>query len=480
MSGRFIVLRAAARVSVMTAMTWIAPRVAVAAPPADPDAVIPIVGAPAPERAPAPPAPAPELGADPDADPAPVPIEPEAEPEPTIVDAKPGDASDISRTRYTIGSGLAVASKNGRYSLEVRGRLQLRYDFEHPNVAGEPMQHLLQVRRLRVQLRGNVFSRYVKYYLQFGFSVQDMTSGLPSEAGIRRNPVRDARVQFERLRDFNVWIGQMKVPFSRQRVNSSAHLNMVDRTAINGEFSLDRDLGIQARSDDIGGLGKLAYQVGVFMGEGRNAYEFNDLGMLYVARFEVLPFGSFDDYREGDLARAERPGLSLAAAYAFQDRAHPDRGVLGNPPADGGTTNFHHVTADLLFKWHGVSVNTAFHLRRGFARRSGGALDDMGVAIPTTPARQGLSWFAQLGWVVPKIPLEFVGRYGLVRNIYGVNSSLPDSDEVGGGINWYFVGHDLKLQADYFRSWDQSMGSSLGEQARHGTDRVRVQFQVFF
>jgi phosphate-selective porin OprO/OprP len=473
------VVRSAGLASILT--TLLLPTIAIASPPSDPDAIVPIVPAPAPERAPAPTLPPPSPPDQAEGPVAPdVEAEPEPKPEPTLKGVEPGEESDISRARYTIGKGLAVESKNGRYSLQLRGRAQLRYDLEHPNEEGESTEHLLQVRRLRLQFRGHVFSKHVKYYLQFGFSIQDMSSGLPSEPAIRRNPVRDARVDFDRFRDFTVSVGQFKVPFSRQRVNSSAQLNMVDRTSTNAEFSLDRDLGIQASSKDIGGLGKLAYYVGVFMGEGRNAYEFSDPGMLYVGRFEVLPFGQFDDYGEGDLIRTKKPGLSLAAAYAFQDRAHPARGVLGEPPADGGTTNFHHVTADVLFKWHGVSLNTAFHLRRGFARRNGGALDDMGMPIPTVPARQGIAWFGQLGWVVPKIPLEFVGRYGLIRNIYGDASSLPDSDEAGAGINWYFVGHDLKLQVDYFRLWDASMGTSLAEQARNGTDRVRVQFQVFF
>ena len=86
----------------------------------------------------------------------------------------------------------------------------------------------------------------------------------------------------------------------------------------------------------------------------------------------------------------------------------------------------------------------------------------------------------KLGWLVPNIPLEFVARYGLTRNIYGANSSQPNNDEAGGGINWYFVGHNLKLQLDYFRLWDGSLGASYGEQARHGTDRIRLQLQVHF
>jgi hypothetical protein len=57
---------------------------------------------------------------------------------------------------------------------------------------------------------------------------------------------------------------------------------------------------------------------------------------------------------------------------------------------------------------------------------------------------------------------------------------MINMDEVGGGLNYYFVGHDLKLQLDYFRLSDQTMGASTAEALRHGTDRVRVQVQLYF
>ena len=402
--------------------------------------------------------------------------------ESTAFNAKAGDESDVEGSRYKIGKGYTLAAKDGRFSLQIRGRMQLREDIEHPNVEGGETHQLLQMRRARLVLMGTVFSPYIKYHFQFGFSPRDMQNDLPNEPGsIRRNPLRDARMEFDRLRDFTVWVGQFKVPFSRQRVISSANMNLVDRASVNAEFNLDRDLGIQFMSKDLGGLGgRLAYYAGVFMGEGRNPIDFSDSGLLYVGRLEVLPFGKFDDYGEGDLARTTKPGLSIGAGYAFQDRAHAARGTVGDYPADRGTTNFHHTTADLVFKLRGFSFSTAFHFRKGFKRVNGGAVDDMGSPIATVAARQGLGWYAQAGYMVPKIPLEVVGRYSLIRNIYAAQSSLPSSDEAGGGVNWYFVGHDLKLQLDYFRVWDQTLGASFKEAASHGTDRIRLQLQMYF
>ena len=400
----------------------------------------------------------------------------------TVRNAKWLDETPVAQSSYKIGKGYWLSSKDGRFSLQIRGRIQVRYDAEHPNVPGKDAVQSLQIRRMRLLLQGAVFSPFVKYHLQFGFSPRDMQNDLPSETGsIRRNPLRDARIEFDRLRDLHVWVGQFKVPFSRQRMMSSANMNLVDRSIVNGEFNLDRDLGVEVFSKDLGGLGhRLGYYAGVFLGEGRNSFDLTDFGMLYVGRLEVLPFGKFEDYSEGDLLRSHKPGLSIAGAYAYQDRAHAARGVVGDYPADLGTTDFHHVNADIIFKWHGVSLQTAFHLRKGLQRKGGGAVDADGAVIPTVPARSGVAWYGQLGWVVPKIPLEVVGRYSLIRNVYGATSSMLDADEAGGGVNWYFVGHDLKLQLDYFRLWDESLGATPREAASHGNDRVRLQLQVYF
>jgi phosphate-selective porin OprO/OprP len=479
----------ASSILLLAAATICAPAVALAAPPpAEPQREYgifePVTIDPPPDR-PQPSATEPAAPIEAPATEPAAPIEAPAEPEPpppTLGNLDQSQSPPLTQHRYKIGKGFMIGTKDGRYTLWIRARLQVRYDLDHPNVEGEEVVQTFQMRRARVLLAGNVFSPHIRYYIQFGFSPRDMSNDLPSdlEDSIRRNPLRDARIEIVRLRDFNIWIGQSKVPFSRQRRVSSSALNMVDRSLVNSEFSLDRDIGIQALSTDLGGIGKLAYYLGVHMGEGRNAFESRDAGLLYVARFEVTPFGKFEDYVEGDTERMKKPGLSIGAAYAFHDRAHAVKGVGGDPPADGGTTNFHHFTADLMFKWHGFSLLSGFHLRRGFARKNGGELDEEGLPIPTVPARSGIGWYGQLGWLVPKIPLEFVTRYGMTRNIYGAASTQPDNDEAGVGVNYYFVGHNLKLQFDYFRLWGSALGGSFSEQARHGTDRIRVQVQLYF
>ncbi len=58
----------------------------------------------------------------------------------------------------------------------------------------------------------------------------------------------------------------------------------------------------------------------------------------------------------------------------------------------------------------------------------------------------------QPGYLVPKIPLEIAGRHSVIRPL-GSDGSLSDRNEAGGGINYYFADHNLKLQLDHTRLW---------------------------
>jgi phosphate-selective porin OprO/OprP len=405
-----------------------------------------------------------------------------AEPIPVPAAVDPFEPVPLKTGRFVPGSGFELKSEDGRHMLRIRARVQTRYDIEIPHAAGEQTEQLLQIRRMRLQLQGHVFGEHNRYYVQFGFSPRDMTGGLVvGDGSIRRNPIRDARIELDYLRDFTVWVGQMKVPFSRQRVISSGDQQFVDRSLSNEVFNLDRDIGIQARSQDVGGLGgRLGYQAGVFMGDGRNAFELSTLGMLYVARIEVRPLGAFDDADEPDLGRTPRPRISLAGAYAYHDDAPGDRGVQGSVPADGGTTDLHHATADLLGKWKGLSIQGAFHWRKARRRNPGDAIDDMGMPIPVAAPLDAIGWLGQVGWLVPTIDLELLGRYSGVRRLGDASGELAFRDELGGGVGYYFFRHGLKLQLDYFRLWNANLGATPGEAISNGTDRVRLQLQLAF
>ena len=319
-----------------------------------------------------------------------------------------------------------------------------------------------QVRRARLVFLGRVPSQRLVFYIQLGLSPLDMEPDL-------RIPVRDAVVTWLPARDINLRAGQMKVPFSRERVISSSALQFADRSIVNEELSLDRDVGVQLFSNDLFGLGgRLGYQVGVFGGEGRNRVGPGP-GLLYVARIQAQPFGRFDDaFEESALSRDPRPRLSVGASFAYNHEAQRSRSTHGQF-FDLGTFNLMHAEADLIFKAEGFSAQ---------AEVLGRWSQDDPIRVVANGAQRieappnAIGFMGQAGYIFP-LDLELAGRYAEVHPLGSpVRSSVNTLREMIGTFGWYGLNHDLKLQLDY--------AYLFRDRFADGDHLARVQFQLFF
>ncbi len=369
--------------------------------------------------------------------------------------------------RFSPGRGLSIASDDGLFALNTRVRLQVLYSAE--DAPGQDLAHSLTLRRARLVFTGNFFGADNRFKLELALSPRDEGIRDVFESdGPQRTPLLDYYLEFRQLRELNVRVGQYKVPFSRQRVISSGNLQLVDRSIVNGDFTVDRDVGLDIRSRDLFGLGFLRYYLGVYIGQGRDAVGADDFGLMYVGRLEVLPFGMFDDYQEVDFARSYTPRLSIGVGFAAIDRARGDRGILGTVPDDGGTTNTQHFAADVVFMYGGFSFFSEFLLRMG-QRNPGDAVDPMGVLIPAQPASEGWGLMAQAGYLLPNLPVEISARYGTTQPL-GVFSTQRTRSELGLGLSYYVAQHPFKVQLDAFRIW--------ADQFDVGATRIRLQVQA--
>lgn len=375
------------------------------------------------------------------------------------------------RLSFGPGRGLTITSANGQHGLQIGLFAQMLYTFARTPTDTPVYEHGFELRRARLRMQGHIFGPHNKMFMHLGFSPRDMqfVDGRPT-----KTLIFDWWLEFDHVRDAVFRVGQFRVPFSRERRVAIADVDFVDRSLANFEFNLDRDIGFDIRSDDIGGLGLLRYDAGIFVGEGRDGYELGDFGLLYVARLELLPLGLFDDYRQADLERHRKPKLSIGLAHAFLDQAKGNRGVLGSAPTDGGTTDTHNVTGDLAFKFVGLSMLGEVFWRHG-TRDYGDAVivDEAGVEMPAPRElpRDGLGWVAQLGYVLPWVPLEAIVRQSGVVPLG--DSSLERREELGAGLQWFIHGTALELAVDYFRTYDDTAIAD-------GSDRVRVQLQMAF
>lgn len=349
-----------------------------------------------------------------------------------------------------LGRGLSVRAADDSASVNIRARIQTRatvVDTPHDTTANTSE---LLIRRARLVLQGNADGPTFTYYVQLSFANLDNEPDL-------RLPLRDAYVTWSSPRGINVRIGQMKVPFSRQRVVSSSALQMVDRSIVVSELNLDRDVGVQLFAKRLLGTDRLGYALGLFGGEGRNRLG-RRAGFLYAARLEAWPFGPFDDQVEGDLQRGGRPRLALGASAGFNQHTNRPRSTIGTPYSSGDV-DYTHAAADALLKWRGVSLTVEVMYRGGRQ-----VTDE---AVP----RSGWGAYVQGGYMLTS-RAELTGRYGALTPQAATDPTFQASHEAGAGLGYYLHGHDLKVQGDYFRVTDPVLVRPVRQ--------ARVQMQLFF
>jgi hypothetical protein len=372
------------------------------------------------------------------------------------------DRGDI---KFRPGKGVEINSADDKFQLRIRVRVQMLYTYVHdenlgPNEGDEPEANLndFRLRRARFIFQGTFFGKDNQYKLEIDPLRRD-------------NVVLDYYLDFTKNRDIQVRVGQYKISSNRQRVISSGNLQMVDRSQVNSEFSLDRDMGIDIRSRDFLGLNKMRYVLGVATGNGLNNPQFTDFAMVYLVRVEYLPMGIFRDYSEVDFERT-KPRLSIGATYSFFDNANQSRGMVGVPFADGGTADYHFVYVDALFKARGFFAFTEFAFRTG-QRKIGDITPsdpDYDPELPTDP-RNGLGWMLQAGYLVPNTRFEFAARGALIQaSSKRAPTSLNDSYGTTFSLSYYFARHPFKIQADVSQLWEDAF--------KDGSTVLRLQLQA--
>ena len=362
----------------------------------------------------------------------------------------PVDRGDI---KFRPGKGVEINSADDNFQLRIRVRVQMLYTIIHGDIgsndAADATNKTLndfRLRRARFVFQGHAFGKYNQYKLEIDPLRKD-------------NVVLDYYLDFTKNRDIQVRVGQYKLSSNQERVISSGNLQMVDRSRINSEFSLDRDMGIDIRSRDFLGKNKMRYVLGVSMGNGLNNFQVTNFGMVYLARIEYLPLGIFRDYSEVDFART-KPRLSIGATYSFFNKAERDRGMVGKPFADGGTADYHFVYVDAVFKAWGFSALSSLAFRTGTRQVGDITMDPDGNPIEPTAPRNGLGWMLQAGYLLPHTHFELAGRGAIIHALRGP-TSLSDSYGVTFSTSWYFARHPFKIQADVSQIWEDTFHDGI-------------------
>ncbi len=362
---------------------------------------------------------------------------------------------------YEPGKGITVQSRDGKYKAQVGGRLQARYTFEDFDQGGADDSSNFTIRRMKVWLQGNVFSKNLKYKWQHNF-------------GGGNQVLEDAYVSYTFLEPLALTLGQYKPPQGRQELTSSGSQLFVDRSLANETFNLGYDIGTMASGQFADHL--VEYSVGVFNGNGVNKSNRGNDHMV-SGRIDFNPLGQF---KMDEAAWAEEKLLlNIGASYAWEKMTAADAG--GNidtandvldvalnldglnaatfAAAFGDELEWDVWTANLHAKWLGAAFAAEYY--------SLNAEPDFGSDWDAD------GYYVQAGYqVIPKT-LELAVRYSEIESTDTGAAVQFDKSETQFGINYYLAKHNAKLQADY-----TTVGDDLND--NRDDNIFRLQAQVIF
>ena len=378
-----------------------------------------------------------------------------------------GQANNAIQVFTKNKNGIELVAKDSIFSCQFQFRMQNRFGYESKSETDfTPETFEMRVRRLRLKMAGFVYNPKWTYKLQLSFSRGDMDweGNKPSAINTSVNVVRDAVITYNFSKAFYITMGQTKLPGNRQRVISSGDQQFVDRSIVNATLTLDRDFGVFLNYDKT----YFNLKAAITSGEGRNSTR-SDKGLSYTGRLEILPLGKFtgkNDYVEGDLAREQKPKISLGATYNYNVHAMRNGGQLGEDLYK--PVNIQNVQLDVLFKYKGFALYDEYCLR--LADDPITANEDRTHFVSVF---HGYGNLTQLSYLF-KNNYDIALRYAFIRP-YSALYFNPDypSVNVNGqdhyhiGVSKYINGHRLKVQANLTYNtrtnyWTSSTSAKVG------------------
>ncbi len=353
---------------------------------------------------------------------------------------------DITENKFGKGIINTVASDSS-YSVKMNIRMQSlftsNWGITEEDGFGDGESAFL-IRRARLKFQGFAYSPRLEYKVELGLSNRDI-GGASEFTGRADRIILDAVVKWNFYENFELWVGQTKLPGNRERLISSGSLETVDRSLLNSRFNIDRDLGLQLHHEtSLGGDFIMREALSVAQGEGRNITTGNLGGYQYTARLEFLPFGDFEDYAGADFAREDQPKLAVGLSYDYNDNAVKTRSNMGSYMfLENGffETDITTFFVDAIFKYRGFSALGEYAHRDAdevFAVNPDNTLTGAAVNAGT-----GLN--LQAGYLFPN-NIQLLGRYTNIDLKDSVTEAVEDQYTIG--LSKYIVKHKLKVQTD--------------------------------
>jgi phosphate-selective porin len=383
--------------------------------------------------------------------------------------------------------GFRLETRDGNWQTNLQWRFQFRFTYPH---FGDPRQvdqfsrddqATFQARRLRMKIGGHGYRPWLKYYFEVDLQPTRDADDSSATASTR---VIDWRVDVAKFDKIGIRVGQWKIDYNRERVDSSGRQQFVERSIVNRIFTIDRQVGVSLRGRLFEGTpADLRYYAGVFTGDGRGVSNEDD-NMMYVGRLQWNFLGRDLALRQTDVERTPKPTASLAVGAATQTGRCTRWSSSGCGNLDGFTSpvvarqsqfRTHQAVQEFAFKYQGLSIQQEFHWKRVVDRSFNNSDARHETDFYGLYAQTGY-FFNELFEFVPK-ELELAFRYAWVREANQTDRLKENTrEEFTGAANWFFYGHNNKLTLDYsYLTIDDDV------LARNTQDhRVRFQWDISF
>jgi phosphate-selective porin OprO/OprP len=403
---------------------------------------------------------------------------------PTVLDKDSYDARGVKKqgikNPYHHKKGFHFESQDGKFSTNLQFRAQMRFSkpfMSDPRTAGSfsPAEsNNFQLRRIRMKIGGHGYN-YVRYYFEIDLQPSRSVSTAASSSTAR---LLDWRIDVQPYEWFGFRVGQWKVNFNRERVDSSGRQQFVERSIVNRIFTIDRQVGVMIKGRlNKGTAADMRYYAGIFNGEGRSI---NNSGknIMKVGRLQWNPLGRDLKWRQSDVKRHKKPTLSVAGAYA-QNRGNCTRwSSSGCGSLDGfdvgdddNQFDINQYVVEVAYKHQGFSLQNEYHWKN--------ISDDNTILDHDYKGSysQAGYFFNEINKSIPE-ELELAIRYAFVDEPDSTGNILLQNTrrEHTIGANWFISGHGNKVTVDYSHLTldDASSNRSFSD------DRMRVQWDISF
>lgn len=358
------------------------------------------------------------------------------------------------------------------------------YDGRLPGFLTPKTKDRFRLRRARINVSGD-FAEQFDFKLEGDFELSDTGLNVRDASGrtLANNTNRvsfaatDIFLNWHRLPEANIKLGQFKAPFGLEQLTPDTKLPFVERSQVTEALTPERQIGLMIWGKPFAEIWPdkkdlLSYSAGIFNGNGRNTTTNDNNEYMYVARLESQFFA-------GKLG-GQDASLKVGADY-FTSR--DERGVnisqTGNllVGTDGSLSSFALPSPD---EREGYGVDASLHF--GPLDLFGEYLDER--VTPRTVARVAPAFreFRANGYYLAGTYSVIPKKLQLAVKWEDFNPGQVADDDlrsITAGVNYYVHGDDIKLIADYIHTWSDFRRThpNFGDDE---FDEVLLRMQVMF